>query len=346
MKRLLYIIIGLIFSLQMQAQTFPLPGATWYFSQSSFGNPDKKIKWEYTGDSIAGNSRYLLFNTIIAYKTFDSGSNMYTYSKDTSQLRLIERNDSIFYETPIQGRSFICNFNLVTGDSTLSPFFHDWANAGYASPNCHTTIPNGVFQYKVDSFMLHQKAYIVDHGVDMIAGNAFSYYTIEYKILNPQDPNTFNNPVLEQKTFHQRYLFELGQTNVPWESFHVCDYGIDDSYIWNELLCFVDNLSVNTDCIANENDFIYFSINETNTALVGKIYPNPATDKVYIQNLYNKTPIRALLLDMQGKQIISPIIVDPLSTAVMPLSQLTHGVYILKLINDAGEVQAQKIIKN
>src|SRR5690606_42157377 len=93
-------------------------------------------------------------------------------------------------------------------------------------------------------------------------GHSFKYYTVEFKLLNPLDINTFNNPVLKQLTFHQRSIFSVGATSVPWESFHVCDYGLDDSYVINQIKCFQDELSNSNECDSEENYFTYFSLDE------------------------------------------------------------------------------------
>lgn len=36
----------------------------------------------------------------------------------------------------------------------------------------------------------------------------------------------------------------------------------------------------------------------------------------------------------------------PQTTTIVPLAQLSRSVYILKLVNEAGEMQTHKIIKN
>ena len=342
-KLLLYTVFAL-FATNIYAQIYPRVGATWVFQKNAFQDPSDGILWEYLGDSVVANNRYLKFNTITLTKTYDPILLQNTYSKEYGNFKLIERNDSIFYEYPIQGRSFICNFNLTTGDSTLSPLFHDWVSAGYASPNCHSQIPNGANIKMLDSLMLFEKAYVVNHGTDMIGGQSFAYYTIQYNYYNYLDPNAINNPIIRYMTFHQRSLFSLQGTNVPWESFHVCDYGIDDSYMKNELTCFNDDLNEVNDCKLSEDLITYHSLNDIGNSFTVRVFPNPAKNHISIEYFEN-SKIYVSVLDMSGRAVKAPYLLDKNNYLQMDISNLMPGMYLIRFINTEGQVFTQKIIK-
>lgn len=345
MKRICSYIIILFPILQSQAQTYPLTGATLYLSENSFGNPQKDIQWTFLNDSLSGNNRYLKFKTRTVSILTDPISQANTYYDELGAFNLIERNDSVFYETPIQGRTFICDFNLVTGDSTISPFYHDFINSAYYSSNCYNQNPNGTFHQKVDSFMLFQKAYVIDHNTEVINGHSFKYYTIEFKLLNPLDINTFNNPVLKQLTFHQRSIFSVGATSVPWESFHVCDYGLDDSYVINQIKCFNDELSNSTECDSEENYFTYFSLDENKINSTIDIYPNPVENDLSIQYHSSNNTLTGFISDLSGRKQGVHFTLSPESNTIVPLSHLKSGMYILVLTDQEGNTQTHKVIK-
>lgn len=345
-KALLLLGIGLVNSLLLFSQMYPVPGANFYFTQTSFGNIDSHIKWEYLGDSTVANNRYLKFDRTTLSSSQVAGNGIVIYNKVFDAFNLIERNDSIFYETPIQGRSFICDFNLQTGVSTLSPLYHDWAIAGYTAANCYSSIPNSTLHKTIDSLNLHQKAWVINHGTDNIAGNSFLYYTIEYKYYNPLDPNSITNPIIKQMTFNQRSIFETGATNVPWESFHVCDYGLDDSYITNTLNCYKDAYSFGANCISNEDYFISFSIDEVNVSNSIKVHPIPASTEFTIYNNSASTAYNLQLLSLNGQIMYSYNSIAPNTSVAIPISHISPGMYILKCADKNGNVQTHKIIKN
>ena len=68
------------------------------------------------------------------------------------------------------------------------------------------------------------------------------------------------------------------------------------------------------------------------------IYPNPTSDRVYIEGNY--TQLKVVVNDMLGKQVIKESITNSID-----ISQLEKGVYILQL-SDGAKLTTQKILKN
>jgi uncharacterized protein (TIGR02145 family) len=68
------------------------------------------------------------------------------------------------------------------------------------------------------------------------------------------------------------------------------------------------------------------------------IYPNPATDKLYI-NTNNNLNSRVIIIDMQGKQIIN----SQIDGNTIDISNLAKGIYLVKII-DFVNITTNKII--
>ena len=67
------------------------------------------------------------------------------------------------------------------------------------------------------------------------------------------------------------------------------------------------------------------------------IYPNPSSDRVYIEGNYSQ--LKAVVYDILGKQVIKESITNSID-----ISQLEKGVYILQL-SDGAKLTTQRIIK-
>jgi len=69
-----------------------------------------------------------------------------------------------------------------------------------------------------------------------------------------------------------------------------------------------------------------------------KIYPNPATDVVYIGA---GAPVRAVVTSIEGKVLLDKSMVQEIN-----VSSLAAGMYIIKLYDEQGEmIMVQKLIK-
>ena len=75
-------------------------------------------------------------------------------------------------------------------------------------------------------------------------------------------------------------------------------------------------------------------------------YPNPFQHELYIFNPAHHLFYKGQIIDLSGKVVKNDIQLAPQTTTIVPLAHLSRGVYILKLVNDAGEMQTYKIIKN
>ncbi len=76
-----------------------------------------------------------------------------------------------------------------------------------------------------------------------------------------------------------------------------------------------------------------------------KIHPNPASGKLNIDFESNISETNILILDLQGREIISSRIPADMMTCQMDVSHLPQGMYMLKLKNKDGVI-VQKFMKN
>jgi Secretion system C-terminal sorting domain/Cohesin domain len=72
------------------------------------------------------------------------------------------------------------------------------------------------------------------------------------------------------------------------------------------------------------------------------VFPNPTNNEF---NIVNKSDATAQLLDLNGKQIVSPLKVFANQTTSMDVSQLAKGIYMLKVFNNNSITTTKVVIK-
>ena len=96
------------------------------------------------------------------------------------------------------------------------------------------------------------------------------------------------------------------------------------------------------------NLFNIVATDDLNELLTVSLYPNPASESVYV-DLLDVTVIKKLdsptirLLDIQGKLIAQKEITEVLTT--IPLTGLSESVYILQIMSGQEPVKSFKLIK-
>jgi len=88
-------------------------------------------------------------------------------------------------------------------------------------------------------------------------------------------------------------------------------------------------------CVQDNNTSITNSVISDETTL----YPNPATEKLYLKN-NNYTNSRIMIFDIQGKQVLS----KQRDSDPIDISGLEKGVYVVKIVC-SGNVMITKFIK-
>ena len=80
-------------------------------------------------------------------------------------------------------------------------------------------------------------------------------------------------------------------------------------------------------------------INLASTKIIYEIYPNPATDKLYLKN-DNPSNATVIITDLQGKPVINKLMVSN----YIDISNLSKGIYIVKII-ESRNIATNKLIK-
>jgi hypothetical protein len=127
-------------------------------------------------------------------------------------------------------------------------------------------------------------------------------------------------------------------------------FGGDEMNLFdNRLICFQSPQTSHIQFLPEFQDcfgLITFSMNMSNSASTVSVYPNPAHQEINLFNPSQDLFYKGQIIDLSGKVVKNDIQLAPQTTTIVPLAHLSRGVYILKLVNDAGEMQTHKIIKN
>jgi hypothetical protein len=75
------------------------------------------------------------------------------------------------------------------------------------------------------------------------------------------------------------------------------------------------------------------------------IYPNPTSSRLFISSTQQYSIKRVVITDIQGKTISNNQFTNATLTKGLDISELPKGVYLLKLLDELGSIETQKIIK-
>jgi hypothetical protein len=74
------------------------------------------------------------------------------------------------------------------------------------------------------------------------------------------------------------------------------------------------------------------------------VYPNPATDILFVEQINGQAPISSIRLsDMAGKQVWFEQVSGPSGIHTIPVSKLEKGVYMIQL-NSGKEMVTRKVV--
>ncbi|CAN5185643.1 hypothetical protein BH09BAC5_BH09BAC5_23540 [soil metagenome] len=106
---------------------------------------------------------------------------------------------------------------------------------------------------------------------------------------------------------------------------------------------------------ADVNDLIYsveyytgtfMGVNEINNNAALNLYPNPCSDNLEV-SYSGKGNIAIEIIDVTGRIVLSKEVVHAENQKIFcDVSSIDKGIYILKIMNDRGEVVSQKFVKN
>ncbi|RYE23352.1 MAG: DUF4465 domain-containing protein [Sphingobacteriales bacterium] len=120
-----------------------------------------------------------------------------------------------------------------------------------------------------------------------------------------------------------------------WRWVNLLPLGEVDSLVFSVSSSDVGQFGINTPayfCIDNFGTYETSSVKSIAQA-AAKVYPNPATDKLYVELLNNKKT-ELLVYDMSGKVVMQATATDKVT--LLSTSALTPGNYMLQLVSEEG----------
>lgn len=89
----------------------------------------------------------------------------------------------------------------------------------------------------------------------------------------------------------------------------------------------------------------YIGVPENTEELTVSVFPNPATDFLYVYNPAAQTELKGMLIDITGQVVRNNLPFSAQTTAIIPLDGLNAGVYFLRIQAKNGAILTQKIVK-
>ena len=353
MKNIYCILITFLFGMQVQAQSFPMPGAEmWYsciinhYQQQSSPNDllfqKGYIHAWHDGDTTINGTIWSEF--IYQTQTKD------TYLSGSTSLSAVQQIGSVYYSTSNDTvyrmfpqffkKEFLWYNNPQPGDV--------WS---YNVPNVLMNDTDIVF-LTVTSVSLYDLNGFPSKNIEVVQSDSLgnfsgsiAYYTGYDSFSNGYGfyifPNSFSINTLMGMI---PYRFEF---NFFWDLFPV---DMPYSETTSQLICFESNLipyyhnsDIFSDCMG------YITLSDDKYEIMNNdlhIYPNPVQDKLSIVNKSESSFLKVQLVSLTGQIIQTNTPITPQSTTTILLSEFKPGIYILKCSDEKGNVQTHKIIKN
>jgi hypothetical protein len=320
MMKKLRIFCSLIFlPLFSQAQSFPVPGATWIFRYDYINYCDAQAeKYEYTGDSIVADG------VIKKMKVTNKTINPHWFASDTTTVSVSYRyflySGDTIRNGPTVSDDLICNFSLTIGDSMYTPYCNQQnINLLNINTNCDIT---------ADSLIVFEKGVVSAFGTFTNDGVTGRYYTLDYP---------FQGGGTMQTTFSERSLINEGYWRRQLDQ--LCGWRIEGGPPY--LVCYFDDSTADMSICSWDSWFAHldlFSAELTNIEL----YPNPATDILTVRS-DSPEPIEARISDLNGKLIREQFQLN--SETTIDLSGFESGIYVLNLQAKDGTVHKKFVVE-
>ena len=199
------------------------------------------------------------------------------------------------------------------------------------------------------AFNLPKVLYIYKDSADIIS--TYKKIHFQYDSLN-RIISRFDSTNQERKIIpfeNSRVVYRKNSNQID----SIITYNFKDESISNKLfvynnknkVSYINTYLINTTgtrILYDSLEFLNLSnsiLEELNQAFVLKLYPNPTSDKIFIDNNENIKQIE--VFDLNGKRVLFK---EENRIEQIDLSELTTGVYLLKAKSDLGTAQA-KIVK-
>lgn len=279
--------------------------------------PDEEVNWILAAEK-ADSLGVDVINTSLGYYDFDDHRYDYVYEDMDGKTTYISRGAQIVAEKGIMvvvaaGNEGLNPWHYISAPADAVDVFSIGAVDAMGNPSWFTSYgPTADGRIKPDVAALGSDATVIyGNQISYADGTSFASPIMAGAMacLIQFQPNTLPDELRETvRASANRYDNPSSQMG----------YGIPDfEKIYN------DNLSV--DPVAQEEDI--------------KIYPNPTTDKLYIQSV--QPILQAEVISSEGKIVKSLGAVQEID-----LSALGAGVYLVKLYFNEGQYKVRKVLKN
>ena len=265
--------------------------------------------------------------------------------------------DTVFYLNPVfQKYTPLYIFNVAVGDTFHIPIT-DTSN--YLEIGQYNTFKNplgdSVVTFIVDSIVAHvyngvpEKSYHVRTLIGVGANFSDTVFYPQFNWITSLDmPFFVNNNHVQVRGAYSNLFGGLGSGLLP--SQFGARWNVDGAYYFNNICHYVDTaLDVNFGLTGSCDSFQYstpLAIKSINQLGAIKIYPNPVSEnEIHIQTekaFSNETKLH--ILDILGKEVLSPIDLSNQIQKTINVSSLHAGVYFL-VFESEGQWYYQKFQK-
>lgn len=164
--------------------------------------------------------------------------------------------------------------------------------------------------------------------IDSAFGNGFQY------IISTTEPGFDQIEVVWDDIYTMGTQVYDGDSIVVTDEFVICTLGTNPSCGNDFTICAIDLDNCRKVCSDSTYLFIVTGIEPQQQLEAIQLYPNPAQNKLYLQNI--KEDIQLSIFNLQGKTILQKEL-DANSNFELDLSELASGMYLVKMRSENGE---------
>lgn len=171
------------------------------------------------------------------------------------------------------------------------------------------------------------ESYIIISNLDTMNG------VIQQEVLVPSVDSNMSSQFPNQ---HQRERIEVGvgATREPFS----CLIGTA-MFADRNLLTFTRGADI-------ANHYYAVGIDVIETASQWFVYPNPATDRLYVgETSESKYPLHAVIYDLHGRRVLDQTLSSEVAQQGIELAQLPTGLYVLQLSDVSGHQKQLRFVK-
>jgi|LakMenE01Jun11ns_1017448.scaffolds.fasta_scaffold9958553_2 hypothetical protein len=328
MRKLLIIIIILLFSFQGRAQMWCPPGATWYYgAYAMYPQVNGYHKYEYTNDTIVNSLTYKKIK-----KTFTGFNPFYgagITTKTENLLFMRESNNVIYY-----CNDTLYDFNASIGNTWLRN--RTWLN----------------FQLAAVCDAPRRKVTVLDTGHIVINTSNLKTLKLQYEYKwreTDTEPIKTYTVLICEKTGNitstndvsNGLLFEPGSCETVNAVIHpVASTGLR-CYADNNFAPYSPPSYTNTCTYINTTNI--FEIKSSNENIL--IYPQPANNILNLSSpLFSNKKVQVIINNTIGQMVLNTNIQFTNGSCQINVATLTKGFYLLKLTDEDLKTYTQKII--